>query len=334
MGYLRTADDTILRDYIKQGVTHKDRPIRDISGEELELFNKLRKGQKEMNALITEILVVIGVFRKIGKEELNYIIQNLHRIAMSLVKQRDFSVALKQTLMRNAPRPEEKAPLKAFANKIGTRVDFIRKTVLPGNWELTPVLEYLEITGSDDLFEDIYQRFGNRTEMYRANRGETDEIDQYAMDILLTVREHGLGERYKERLEAYAEREKLRKEAEQQVKFEERQSLAQEGMVEFQQLLHKSVHDHISIKRIQINKDVVMERINKYGRNSWVVLCTYVRSGKCVYRYAGAENRMEAYFIHARIFTEESGAESAAETLRKRFPDRIFEAVQLDWIPA
>ena len=334
MGWVKF--DNRLNDYLNRTKGKRERSFRrELNAEELEWLDKLRKRYKELNTLIAELIAIRCIIRAIREPGFFYITENLNRICFSLVKQRDFGQALRYAIMSEVPYEWEIPLIRNHITAVETRIRYLRETVIPGNLILTPVQEYLEIAGKKDLFLDIHDRFPDGYVLFDASSGKNDELEQYAMDILLTVHESGLEERYRERLRAYVEaeeaRQKKQKEEKRLEKLEKDISLAKDGMYAFQRMFHKAVRTLKGCDKIKAGFQTVQRRLDEYGRDSYVVLCCYVFQSRCLYRYVGEGNTLVASFHKARIFKDGFEACEVMEKMEQAYPNKVFDVVKMDY---
>lgn len=333
MGYVRI--DTRIYDYLNRGKVSRGKIMRNLSCEEMEWIDLLRKRGRELNALIVELITIRQLLRKMNEPKLFYISENLNRIMFSLKKQRDFAVALKNTIFSVEPYPQEIPLIKDFMTRVETRINYLRNSIIPENLELTPIKEYLEIMGVKDFTEDIYRRFGSRMNMYDANTERNDELEQYMMDILLTVHNRGLDDKYKERLSKYIEQEDKRltqkKLEKKQEKLDKDISLAKDGMDAFQRMFHKGIRSLKGCSTIKMGWQSVEKKLDEYGRDAYVILCCYVFNGKCVYRYVGEDHDLTNTFFKAKAFKEGFEATDIMAELEKKYPEKVFDVVKLDY---
>lgn len=333
MGYVKF--DTRLYGYLDRSNAKRDRPIRNMTSEELERSDILRKRIKDMAILITEMITIRNLLRTINEPKLFYIQNNINRIMFSVVHQRDFAKSLRRAFMTVQPMPYEEPLIKDFISRVATRIDFLRGTIIPENLLLTPIQEYLEIIGEKDFTADINAKFGNRTAMFDANTGKNDEIEHYAADILLTVHEHGLDDKYRERLNRYIEMENRREENKKQERKAEKDrrdmELMKDGMDAFQRMFNKGIRTLKGCETIKMGFWTIEKKISEYGRDGYVLLCVYVHNNKCVYRYGGEKNDLVPTFYQARIFKDGFEATDAMAEMEKKYPDRLFDVIRIDY---
>ena len=334
MGYAKM--DTRIYGYLERAKTNRERKaLRALSSDELEWINTIRKRTKDLNVLVMELITIRQLLRKMKEPKLFYITQNLNRIMFSVIKQRDFAVALKHTIATTEPLPYEIPLVKEFLTKVNTRISYLRNSVIPENLRLTPIQEYLEIVGAKDFSEDIYSRFGSGIGVFDANTDRNDELEQYMMDILLTVHEKGLDDCYRERLNSYIEQEEKRiqqkKIEAKQEKLEKDIALSKDGMDAFQRMFHKGIRTLKGSEKIHMGFWSIEQKISEYGRDAYFVLCCYVFQGRCIYRYVGEDNNLVTTFFKAKAFKDGFEASDVMAELEKQHPEKLFDAVKLDY---
>ena len=330
MGYIPSYSP--INDYLNRGKQFRDKVKRRLSADELEWINTIRVLNKEINVLIVEMITVREVLEAINEPKIFYVSQNFRRIIFSLIRQRDFMSALRHTIMSTIPKPEEIPDILNSLKKIRERIIFLRKTVIPENLQLTPIQEYVEIIGDQDFIDDIRRRFDNTFSMYEANTGKNEEIKTYAADILLTVHDKGLDDRYKARLQKYIEAEDNRiKKAklEKQKAMEEKDILtAKYGMEDFREMFYEGLRTLNGNDKIMMSSTSVYAKI-KNGRNVFVILCCYTFHRKAIYRYVGMNNEIVKKFSSARIFKDKSEAYDVLSEMEKAYPSKIFDVTDL-----
>ena len=305
---------------------------RKLSSDDFAVLMELKNTQHEFNSLVTELIVIRRILELIGDSKLYPIICNLNRVIFSLMKQRDKGVVVKYTYSTVPPLPYEVGYVKKFITDARKRTTFIRNAIVPENLELTPIKEYLEVTGKNTLFQDIREKIGDHKAMFGATR---EQLDSYAGDILKIITEAGLMDSYKERLDAYnkrnEERARVIKEEKQREATAEKHEMAEQIMERYQYLFNRSMRTLGACEEIGIKTGSVAAKLDVHGRNSWMVIRCDICNRGPRFRYYTGRKTWEKSFCSSAVYKEEKEAEEIAEKYRQQNPDKVYDVVKLSY---
>ena len=305
---------------------------RKLSSDDFAVLMELKNASHEINSLITELIVIRRILELIGDSKLYSIICNLNRVIFSLTKQRDKEVVVKHTYSTVPPLPYEVGYVKKFIKDIRKRVAFIRNVIVPENLELTPIKEYLEVTGKNTLLQDIREKIGDHKAMFCATR---EQLDAYAGDILKAITEAGLMDSYKERLDAYHKRDEERtrmvKEEKQREATAEKHEMAEQCMEQYQYLFNRAMRTFRPCEEIGIKVGSVAAKLDVHGRNSWMVVRCDICNRGPRFRYYTSRKTWEKLFGSGAVYKNEKEAEEIAEKYRQQNPDKVYDVVKLSY---
>lgn len=308
----------------------------DFSVDDLALTHDLMRKYYDMNILVTEILAINRVLKRLDDQKIYAMTNNLYRVMNSLARQRDKVFVCKCAVQSLRPEPYEVEYLQQIMRDTDKRIQFIRGTILPENLELTPIKEYLELTGAKSLADDIYEKIGNRKELVEivARAGDPDgRVDRYVAQVLETVRKAGKETAYQERIAGWYERSeriKAEKTAEEKAERDARNLKDAEAYMRyFRSEFNRCIrtldgNESVGISRISLEK-----MLNKNGRNVWVVIRCYMYGGNPVYRYYKGGGVWKKMMFGAKVFTDEEEATEVVRRYAEEYRGQVFDVMKM-----
>lgn len=278
---------------------------RSMTSTEKETARKLWLLQKEMNLCIAEILIVIEVIKRC-QEDSFYVTSNLYRTVNSLLRQKDLVFATMKSFEASKPLPYEAKAINSLFTSIRTRLLHLRTVAIPGNVELTPIKEYLDITGRT-MREELKDRFPDVKDMFGDG-----VVEAYADDILRVVEMAGRSDAYKERLEKAKEADRKRRELREmekaeaeQKKTDELREAAESFLFGFSNRLTYCLGQFIEDRRIGVIHGTLGSALTR-KRGKYIVLETWYsdKTRKAYYRYHRGDS-VTAAFSGASTYTRE-----------------------------
>lgn len=337
MSVYNPHNNFVLEKFIGKYRCKKDHKIRNLSTDEFCLFSKIRELYSEYNILISETLAVINLMKKINEEDFTALISNLFRIMSSLVRQRDFAYVVKLSFSEIKPDSDELSAIHLFHKGCQTRMDYVRNKALHYNYELTPIEEYLSLKNCS-LLEDMYSFFGSKYAVVEAGRNNSDEMIKYVINIIAAVKEAGLSDNYKDRLEAYLFRSNdihsraVAEKREKELKIA--RDIADAGLYHFESRFNKCARLLEGCGEIGFSRNAFCDMVNKNGRSSLVILCCYTYHNRYIYRYISVDNSFVPRLLNARVFGEHERCDAVkiVEELSAKHPDRAYDIRPLSHI--
>ena len=323
--YVNGKSDVRLQKYLRKSSPDQKLPLRRMDEEESLLLCKLHYTQREMNLLVLECLAIVDVLKSFGGPEIQYLVVNMYRITQSVLRQRDLVIATRRTFVCVQPDPDELAAVRLLVTQCGTRVKYLRETVLIGNLELTPIKEYLVIRGFKTMYEELMDYFGSPSEIFNASKD--GRIQEYARNIIQVVEKAGQIDASRERLTEYARMDAERARAQKQARKEEedarRKRDADSGIEVFCRMFNKCVRTMSGNSLIRLAWEVLYHKINRYGRKACVILCCYSYGNDVMYRYINNQGKQVTSFTDAHLFDRES-ADAMQRKLEKENPTKAY----------
>ena len=322
--------DIVLDKFLEKAKHKKEHKCRSLSPDETCTFGNFRELYREFNILITETIAVVNVMKKINEEEFTALIFNLFRIMNSLTKQRDKAYVVCMSFSEIKPNTAELSAILSFYKSCQTRLDYIRNKALHYNYELTPIEEYLSLKNCS-LLDDMYSFFGSRRAIVEAGKEDACEMDKYTANILTVVKEAGLRDKYRGRLEVYLLRSNdihskaVAEKMENDLK--KARDIADAGLFYFESKFNKCVRLLEGCEEIGFSRNAFSEMVINNGRSSLVILCCYSYHNRFIYRYISVDNSFVPRLCNARVFGEHerSEAEKIVEELSAKHPDRAYD---------
>lgn len=331
MGLYRSS--YVLDKYIGKRGGQVDRPVRDWTPAEFEIYMDLGELWHEFNILICEMLTTTRVLSIMGDKSLEPVTANLFKMTNSLTSQRNKSFAVRLAYATIKPEPNEETEVKAFATMCRTRIRFVESTPLEGNLMLTPIKDYMELTGVKEFRSCLYKFYGNRKAMAAACKKETTGIEDFAKHILETVRKGGRADSYKVRLENYTKMTRDKRGALPEAKKEEerrkRQAELKDGLIIFTNRFYRSVRDLKDDPVIGTTNIAIRHQIEQHGRNGYFIVRCSVYKGEYIYRYIRNNGVPSKSFYGARIYESEDEARKAAEALSAAGGNWAYDFIKL-----
>ena len=316
--------------YLEKGRNTKT--FRTMDDGEAFILDDIRRTLKAMNLLVTECIAICDVFNATGNKDIKYLENNMHRIINSVRGQRDFLAAIKLTFMSVKPEPSVYKEVKAFATSCKTRMKYLRDTVFPANIELTPIPDYLETRGYKTMREDMLSYFGSYDQILNASKN--GRIEEYAKTILRIVTETGRGNDYQERLTAYVQLDKARKAELEKEKKAEKYALikkdSEAGLDRFCSKFYQCVLNLSGNDSIGVSAVTMQNKINVYGREACVILCSYPYGDHMMYRYVNSGHSGVKSFAGAHVF-EKTEADAVCRELSVKHPGRAYAVCSLSY---
>ena len=324
-----------LQGYLDIGMKMRDKIRRVVTEEDLKTIHELKAKAQDMNVLIADTLTVISVLRQIGDKQVYAVTNNLFRIVISMQRQRELIYATLECFKRLKPEEYEKEYIADLCKRIAKRKLFIRDKILPENISLTPIVEYLEEVGSENLSEDVFKVIGTRRELAELLRsGKQEEaIKAYARRIMDVVNKAGRGDAYKERVATWYERsERIRADREAELKTKKHMAeleLAEEGLVRVRNALQYAVRELSGRNDIGCPLQTLHKRLAEGARGKWVLLrCETVRC-KPVKRYYTDEGEWGNRFIQAKLFKSENECRNVMKAEKARGPWKAYDCMMI-----
>ena len=321
--------DNTFHKYLDKG--YFNRPVRSLNDDDAFTLDDIRRLQKAMNLLVLEAIAITDVFKATGVNEIAYLANNMFSIVNSVRKQRDLVIAAKKTFMSVEPDKDEYTSLKREMSKIKTRMKYLRETVFPANFALTPIQDYLEIRGIRTMREDLLAHFGTNIGIFDASRN--GGIQEYTKEIFRVVEEAGRQDNYRERLSKYVAMDTARREKYERIKKAEeisrKKNDAEACLNVFCRAFNSSVRTFSSSAKYHIMGNKVMSTVSKYGRDACVILCSYTFGNYSVCRYIDIQGEQVKSFNNAHIFRP-ADASAMLNQLSANNPTKAYAICQFE----
>lgn len=331
------ANETI-QSYIRQSWRIKNLAIqrygkvkeRRLVDDARDIHEKLCKCNELINSTITRLVLLkkILVYYDCDWKEYGRIMHNIQGVIDSLKKTRNLGSTIASAVETSDPDKHQTDAINVFMRGVVRRVKYIKNQFVEANIELTPIKDYLDITGEESFFSALSSEFHSKDEMM-----DDEKIHAFADKITSVVAIAGKTGEYEPRLHKYNARidkkieakrlASAKEKADRKLKDKEEAGIA---LGRFIGSFHNAMSNISDNERFNLKKSVIYRRINEYGRDCYVVLATYVYSGKTYYRYLG-KNALTSHFGGAKIFSEEKNALDAAKELAGTKPYYVVEAV-------
>ena len=302
--------------------------LREMTDVESAALGAIENQRKELNKLLMEIITISSLIKRFTIQVVgtNYLVCNMVNMGRSVKKQRDKLSLIRTFFLHVQPTANELMAIRVMIEETKKRIIHIRTHVIPGNLELTPVKEYMEIKGIDSFTDDMYAFFGNSKAIYEAS--QNGEEDKYADMIYQTVAKAGKLGGAAERLEGFVDSEKARvyKQRLENSRFKIRQKhdAATNGMTIFTRNLYRCVRTLEASKPFGISGKAVIEKFAQERVNQCIILCCYeLHDGHFVYRYINQEGGQEIFLKDAYIFSSDEAKEMAGQ-LGVKFPFKAY----------
>ena len=278
--------------------------LREMSDVESGVLGAIDKQKKELSKLLMELITISQLLKRFTIQVVgtHYLVCNMENMSRSVRKQRDKLMLVRKFFLYVKPSANELMSIRVMIEEISKRIRHIRVHVVPGNLELTPIKEYMEIKGIKSFTDDIYAYYGSSKAVYEASIN--DQHVTYADMIFETVAKAGKLGGAAERLAGFVDSEKARvyKQRQENTAFKIRQKhdAATNGMTLFTQNLYRCVS-----------------------------LCCYeLKGGHFVFRYINAEGGQECFLKEAHIFSSDEAKEMVG-SLGVKFPFKAYYICEL-----
>jgi len=321
----------ILHGYIRK-TANGDKPLRSLNHGEVDLVLDLKRIEKETNVCITELCLAKEILK--GMRDINcyWIITNLWRMIDSMVKQRKLVTGARQTLMRLAPNQMEYGSLISLRNEVRDRIKYLREVPVPENIRLTPLQDYVEIMNAESLSELMLKRWPIISDMVEVQR-DPAALGLVCDEIMKVLKEHGRENSYVLRIQEYIQHRNEIREQYKQEKAEQKRNEAlresQNGIRIFMEKFFSSVRNHRTCDAIHLSNKCITEQINAGHRGDFCILSCGFYTGNYVYRFVQDDGKLINNFRHAGFYKTRDEALNMIESLKNKYSDHIFEAVEL-----
>ena len=191
------AEEITLKKYLGKGELHKS-PKRNPA--DFELMRLLNKAIVSNRDLAWKVYTMAFSLQMVMKEDPSIqagaVVANLFSIAKSLDRQRNLAKAVNRKTAYTPTDSREQHAVKRMCSHMRIRADYISRTIIPGNLKMTPVYDYLQITGRD-WDEDLEELTG-----FLLSPEEIEEKrKEYIIRILNALRDRPV--QYRKELDAY-----------------------------------------------------------------------------------------------------------------------------------
>jgi len=327
MSLYLSSKDFALHEYIRKAKQGGN--LRNLTPDELKLYIELREAKKAENLCMTELIFTKNVIRRLNIQDLYWVCNNFERITHSLFKQRDLIKAVSASLMRRKPEPEEKAAIVGLIKDIRKRIDYLNSIPIPENIRLTPIQDYLDLTGGKSFADEVKTEFAGAKDLFESR--ENGKMDEYITEMIDTLEKAGKAEAYKERLAVYTKRAKEKIEKAKAEKEAEKKAVALNesinGIDLFREQFFKGIRTLQGSSRINLSATAVNSQLKRGNRGKFCILCCKFTQGKIRFRYMLANGNESPSFQNVGLYDNLEEAAKAMRNFQKAYPDRAFEAV-------
>lgn len=329
MGVWLRDTTKILHKYLDRS-TH--RPARQLSSEETATVLELRQLEKNINVCVTEIILIKHLINHLKIRDLFWVVNNFERIATSLIKQRRLVSAARLGMMALAPDEDEAKAIARLKPDIEERIRYLNSIPIPENILLTPIHEYVELSGEKSFADIIRKKYPTAKEMVQLHEN-IQEIDAVVNEIVTKLKEVGKENDYVERLNNYiaiSERKKasLKAEKERERRKEELKE-SQNGIFMFTNQFFEGIRTLKGNKDIGLSLASISRHMAEGHRGKFCVLCCGLVNGRLIYRYVKDDGSLLQRFTDVGIYDSYDIANTAISRFKERWPTRAFEAVAI-----
>lgn len=305
--------------------------LRNLTPDEMNLYIELREVKKAANLCMTELIFTKHVINRLKISDLYWVSNNFERITKSLFKQRDLIRAVSASVMRRKPKPEEKAAIAGLIKDIRKRIDYLNSIPIPENIRLTPIQDYLDLTGGKSFIDEVKTEFNGAKDLFESP--ENGRMDEYIAGMMDTLKKAGKAEAYKERLAAYTKRAQERLAKDKAEKEAEKKAVALNesinGIDLFRESFFKGIRTLEGSSRINLSATAVNSQLKRGNRGKFCILCCKFTKGKLRFRYMLANGNDSPSFQNVGLYTDLQEAINAMNGFQNMYPDRAFEVVRI-----
>lgn len=321
----------ILHDYITRSEQSGD-IIRDLTGEELELYASIRSSVKSVNAFVTELIFIRKVIKAMEIYDLYVVANNFYRISHSMVLQRDLLTAAKCSLLRKQPNEDEIKSIKLLQKQINDRIKYLSAVCVSENIKLTPIQDYIDIVGDKNYLINIRNRFSRSMDVFKASNDENN-LNDYVHEVMSELKKHGKAEAYKERIAEY--KKTTDKKAEQSKKEKEKEKIdairneADNGIILFKDLFAKGIRTMDGCQKIGMSQLGVRRELNNGARGKFCIIGCGFSKNHLFFRYINRQGNLNKVFSSLWFFeTYDEGRHFLGE-YQDKYPNMAFDIVAI-----
>ena len=332
--FMKCIEKSYINDYLDRSRALSPlTTLREMSDVESGVLGAIDKQKKELSKLLMELITISQLLKRFTIQVVgtHYLVCNMENMSRSVRKQRDKLMLVRKFFLYVKPSANELMSIRVMIEEISKRIRHIRVHVVPGNLELTPIKEYMEIKGIKSFTDDIYAYYGSSKAVYEASIN--DQHVTYADMIFETVAKAGKLGGAAERLAGFVDSEKARvyKQRQENTAFKIRQKhdAATNGMTLFTQNLYRCVRTLEASKPYGITGRAVSEKFSRNIPDECIILCCYeLKGGHFVFRYINAEGGQECFLKEAHIFSSDEAKEMVG-SLGVKFPFKAYYICEL-----
>ena len=329
MGLWLSQTDKILYKYLERAY---NKQARQLDAAETRLVLELRQLEKEINVCVTEIITIRQVLEQMKVSDLFWVANNFRRISMSLVSQRKLVNAARLGMMGTKPNNDELQAILKLKPQIEDRLKYLHAVPIPENVLLTPLKEYVELSGAESFSDIIRKRFPTAKDMMDFQE-DKEQMNLFIGEIIDELKQAGRENDYLPRLNEYIERNQQRIEKEKAEKAEAKRKEALRegwnGMPIFKDLFCKGIRTLEGSQPIRLSKQAISTHMAQGHRGQFCVLCCGFGNGKYVYRYVTEDGTLKNNFTNIGVYPTYAAANEAIVSFRDMWPDKAFEAVAI-----
>ena len=324
--------DNLLDKYLSRRSRTENFKMRKLSPQEFDRYLELRELWHSFNIVIAHAITAVRILRCLNDAVLEEIVRNLQRTINSLTNQRAKSYVLTITYASVTPTEKEEKEVERFIGRCHTRMKFVKEVILDSNLNLTPIAEYISLTGKNSLEDCLIDFFGSEKAVAEACK-EDNGAQQFADHVLNTLKAEGLLETYQERLTDYILKSKNKKNAfaearKQQEKAKKAKEL-EDGLLIFHRKFNKSLAELKSDASIGLSKQAIESVLKRNGRGGYFVFGCRIYRGKYFYKYLDQEGNQGKSFNSVYVYKSKNEAERAVSAFAETATDMMFDYAQI-----
>ena len=197
---LNAEEEKTIKKYLEKRDIHSDPKRND---DDFALMKTINHAINKNKDLYRKVCTMAFCLQKAAKEDpaiqADNIITNLFGIAKSIERQRKLAKGVNRKTAHTPTSEKERWAITRMCSRMNARMDYLSGTVIPENLKMTPIFDYLKITGrnwEDDL-QELTGLFLSREEIEK-------RMEEYISRVLNTIQGHPAT--YRKELDAYNER--------------------------------------------------------------------------------------------------------------------------------
>ena len=325
-----SSSDFDLQEFLRKALA-KERDLRKLTPDEFGVVVELREIKKAANRCITEMCFTKEVIFRLRIYDLMWVKNNFDRMVHSLTKQCDLIKAVSKAYSGLKPEEKELKAIQKLISDVKKRIAYINAVPIPENIRLTPIQDYIDIIGGDNFINEVKTVFPMGKDLYESQRN--GRMERYINEMMEVLEKSGKAEAYKERLGAYIEIAKKKKEALEREKAIEKQAYAfnesQNGIMLFREQFFKGIRTLNGNAKIGLSDSAINYHLNQGHRGKFCILCCKFSRNKLQYKYMKANGTFSPSFQNCGLYDTFQDAASVLSGYVRLYPDMAFEAVAI-----